>query len=379
MIAMSYVMQAIDLTNEMLNNVRTSNYADDPTYATSQIAATAAVDGAVDTLVVPLEYKFFFVPATDEATYTFQMSAAGTFYVDWGDGNVLRIDKSDTTSVPYSHEYKDGKPASAHEIALAGYPTKYAGTMTAVISFYDGNSAAKNTYQIKSMRGCLGCLFHNVPSGGCPHFYYTFANNAALTGSIPENLLGELNCPPGRRMFSSMFAGCTGLTGSIPENLFAGIKGAPEFSVFNSTFKNCSNLTGSIPEKLFAGVKGPPDSQSFASTFNGCSGLTGEIPEKLFAGVVGDPATIMFASTFSGCKNLSGDIPTGLFAGINPVGDYLSNMFSSTFDGCSGLTGESPKIDGKYLYEIWKPSSAQHTYKDVTLLDDYADIPAEWK
>ena len=35
--------------------------------------------------------------------FTFKPSAAGTFYIDWGDGNIQTITKNDTTNTTYSH------------------------------------------------------------------------------------------------------------------------------------------------------------------------------------------------------------------------------------------------------------------------------------
>ena len=45
--------------------------------------------------------------------------------------------------------------------------------------------------------------------------------------------------------------------------------------MFNGVFYNCSGLTGSIPENLFGNISGKMYSNMFDSTFEGCSGLTG--------------------------------------------------------------------------------------------------------
>ena len=341
------------------------------------------------------EPVFFFTPTTDNKEYTFRISATGTFYVYWGDGTVETIKKTDTASTNYKHKYTDGKKANEHEIGLAGKATEYStGETTAAISFYN--------YSIKSMRGCLGCIFSTITDESVavdarqPRFFRTFGG-AALTGeipetlfsgvagvpvekmfnetfwgcrnltSIPENLFGEFD-GAAKEMFDSTFAGCTGLT-SIPENLFAGIKGEPAQKMFYETFLNCTSLTSipenlfgefdgaalmmfgytfsgctgltNIPENLFAGIKGAPAENMFNSTFSGCSNLSGEIPENLFAGIKGAPARGMFVSTFANCSNLTGEIPGNLFAGIKgaPAGD----MFGGTFSGCSNLSGEIPE------------------------------------
>ena len=38
-------------------------------------------------------------------TFSFNMSAKGTFYVDWGDGNVQTISRANTMDATYSHSY----------------------------------------------------------------------------------------------------------------------------------------------------------------------------------------------------------------------------------------------------------------------------------
>lgn len=118
--------------------------------------------------------------------------------------------------------------------------------------------------------------------------------------------------------------------------------------------------------------------QSFAHMFSGNSELGGEIPPNLFAGIHGALLNYMFECTFEGCSGPTGSIPENLFAGIDSTADAVDRMFDNTFGGCTGLTGYSPKIDGKYLYEIW-PSYKSRAYRQCTGLADYADMPAEWR
>ena len=256
------------------------------------------------------------------SSFEFDISAAGSFSINWGDGTFDNINKTDTTKTTYSHTYDS---AGEYTIGIGGKATVYnTSTSTAAISFRDN----KNTAGIS---GSLGAIFGTLPSGTQPRFYQTFYNNSNLTGEIPADLFAGISGAPASYMFSRTFSGCSGLTGSIPENLFAGISGAPAQNMFASTFYGCSNLSGNIPENLFAGISGAPASYMFDSTFYGCSKLSGSIPENLFAGISGTPAIYMFSYTFSGCSGLTGTIPENLFAGISGTPAIRMSIFQKTY------------------------------------------------
>ncbi len=288
----------------------------------------------------------FTITTTEMAAGTvfkFYMSAAGEFTVDWGDGNVETITRTNTTDAEYTHTYTN---AGTYTIGFSGQATGYASSVSGYYSVgipYHGAAISFfNNKNVAGISGSLGAIFGTLSSGTNiqPRFYYTFFGNTNLTGSIPHDLFAGISGSPASYMFGRTFNGCSGLSGEIPHDLFAGISGAPADRMFDSTFYGCRGLTGSIPHDLFAGISGSPASFMFYSTFYGCRGLTGEIPHDLFAGISGSPASAMFYSTFSGCSNLTGSIPHDLFAGIS--GSPASAMFSNTFWGCSGLSGEIP-------------------------------------
>ncbi len=322
---MKYLLTMIDRANARLNGFETTTYGDNATYATLAAADTIATDAAVQGLIAEMEYPFSFASNSSSTTFSFQISAAGTFYVDWGDGTVERYEKNNTSLQTISHTYSDA--VSNYKIRLGGQATRY-NYYSGAISFMDGGCT------LKSIEGSLGEIF---PYGNNLNFYRAFESCKGLT-DIPENLFAGIQGAPAQNMFSSTFARCSGLT-SIPENLFAGIQGAPAYAMFMNTFSGCSGLTGSIPENLFAGIKGAPAHAMFMGTFYGCSGLT-SIPENLFAGIQGAPAQSVFSDTFSNCSGLT-SIPENLFAGIQ--GAPAIGMFSNTFKGCSGLTGSIPE------------------------------------
>ena len=326
-------------------------------------------------------YDFYLITTSDTDIFAMQISAAGEFYIDWGDGKSEWITKSDTTNMTFGHKYAS---KGVYNIRLGGQATAYnTSTNTAAISFNVGPSsgASKSVIETKiaSIDGSLGAIFGTLSSdtNNQPRFYQTFYKATNMTGAIPENLFAGISGAPASSMFRNTFYGCSGLT-SIPSELFAGISGAPASYMFYGTFSGCSGLT-SIPAGLFAGISDAPAYGMFSGTFSGCSGLTGAIPDGLFAGISGAPAQYMFYSTFDGCSGLT-SIPENLFGNIS--GTAQSNMFYRTFNNCTSLTGPSARINGQYLYEIWPDATTSQVndmYYNASKLSDYSNIPSNWK
>ena len=378
---MKYLLTAVDVANEILNGEKTTDYGNGE-FATLHAADTVATNQAVETLVQKVEkYKFTLTTTPDTSSFSFSISAAGEFIVNWGDGKTETITKPDTTNTTYSHTYSTSK---SYTIKLTGQATAYnTSTSTAAISFYVGsNTSAKetNVKKIAAIDGSLGAIFGTLSSdtNNQPRFYHTFYNATNMTGSIPSNLFTGISGAPAGRMFDSTFYGCSGLTGAIPDGLFAGISGAPAIAMFSGTFYDCSGLTGAIPAGLFGNLYGAPAMGMFDSTFSGCSGLT-SIPDGLFGNLTGAPASRMFWGTFYGCSKLT-SIPENLFGNIS--GTAQSYMFNRTFYNCTSLTGPSARINGQYLYEIWPnaPTMLDYgPYYGCTGLSDYSTMPAVWR
>jgi hypothetical protein len=390
---MEYLLATVDIVNERLNG-RPIKKTEWKKYATGQVVDTIATDFAVSKLI-GLEWPFE-ITTVETSGFSFSIQPAGIFYVDWGDGTVQKIERTNTTAKTYSHKYN---VAGVYKIRLRGEATKYAGYNPKTISFTDCGKLA-------GIEGSLGRIFSKLSNGSRPKFINTFSgcknlksipedlfagvsgvpsmnmfngtfrNCTGLT-SIPEKLFAGISGAPAERVFAETFYGCTGLT-SIPENLFAEISGAPAPDMFDNTFWGCSSLA-LIPKKLFAGISGSPAKSMFSGTFKNCTGLT-SIPENLFAGISGAPATSMFSDTFSGCSSLT-SIPENLFGDIS--GPAASFMFDYMFFDCINLTGPSARINGKYLYEIWPDALAStsrgYIYSNCTGLTDYANIPSTWK
>ena len=305
------------------------------------------------------ESKFQITTTSTTNSFDFTMSAAGTFYIDWGDGTVDEIVRANTVYAPYSHTYMK---AGTYNIGFSGTATGYstgAENTDAAISF-------SNNKNVAGISGSLGEIFSTIKHFDClngicnmtkiisieqPMFRGVFRYCTNLGGTIPENLFSGIEGQPIKYIFAAVFYGCENIGGTIPENLFKNIKGYPAYGMFDSVFAFCKNLTGQVPEKLFAGISGAPARDMFAWTFNGCTGLSGSIPANLFSGISGVPAEGMYAGTFYKCSGLSGTIPDGLFGNLYGAPDV--NMFAWTFDGATQMTGHTARTaTGVCLYDI---------------------------
>ena len=233
---------------------------------------------------------------TADTTFAFYMSAMGTFYVDWGDGTVDNITRTDTTETLYDHTYTTG---GVKTIRFGGLATEYSSANIAAIWFSNGSATPT---LIATLTGSLG------------HIFPTLENR-------------KTKQPQFRQTFDS----CTNLS-SIPAELFDGVTGNTH-EMFSYTFGRCIKLT-QIPYGLFSGIYGS-NVAMFYGTF--ISSGVRLLPDDLFAGVYGK-AYSMFFRTFSGCSNLSGYISPSTFAGLNNSGLYTTDMMHAVFAGTNLAT-----------------------------------------
>ena len=291
-----------------------------------------------------------------DTTFSFYMSAKGTFYVDWGDGNTQTITRTNTTETKYSHSFS---AAGIYTIQFGGAATGYTTTASqnnsatlnlgiAAIRFYTGTTTSPHNIgtpgtelYIAGVSGSIGRVFPTIGSGSGlanqPRFNHLFFGARNIDCEIPANLFSGISGSGASEMFRNTFA-YSGFRGSIPENLFPVTTSAHR--LFGWTFFSCTKLTGSIPENLFNRAKGTLQKDMFMATFQGCTGLTGTIPAKLFSGITGGTADYAFYNVFLGCTGLTGQIPAGLFSKVR--GSGALGMFGRVFRNCSGLTGWVP-------------------------------------
>ena len=374
---MEYLLTVVDIANEYLNGEKTTSYGTGE-YATKLAADTIATNKAIDTLV---RGPFTMTTTPNTTSYSMTIGAAGTFVIDWGDGEIETIRNKPLGNVVYSHTYD---APGEYDITLGGRATDYAmfdpdASEFPTVSFlWADMTTSEPPTNLAKISGRLGRVFPTLENGKNPNFYgafsfapiteipaelfdgvhgapveWMFAATFAGTQiiSIPANLFGELNGDGALNMFQSTFSHCdqlqtiegplfsgtitpaeymfdetfsnSGLT-SIPANLFGELNGNGAPNMFLSTFSQCDQLQ-TVEGPLFSGTITPAE-RMFDQTFF-YSSLT-SIPADLFAGVQGAPADSMFASTFNNTNITS--IPGNLFAGIS--GAPAEYMFSSTFE-----------------------------------------------
>ncbi|MBD5401047.1 hypothetical protein HDR61_04895, partial [bacterium] len=284
---MKYLLTAIDRTNKILNGDAITDYGNGE-YATQYAADTVAAIDAVDRLV-KIEPKFFVTTTADTTEFKFYMSAAGTFQVDWGDGNVEIIKRTATDYDVYSHIYD---APGEYKIGFGGRAMSYSTSYGIPAVSFDGNA---NVFVIS---GSLGAIFSTIVHDD---------------GSVEQPT------------FDGTFKYCENLVGPIPPNLFTGIHGQPKERMFMFTFLRCYKLSGELPGTLFAGIEGTPVPDLFRQTFLDDGELSGRLPAGMLGKLSGAPAERMLMGTFGSCAKLKGCIPNDWFSGIDMTLDEINS------------------------------------------------------
>ena len=268
---------------------------------------------------------FSITTTSSTSSFSFKMSAKGTFWVNWGDGTSQVITRTNTTPTEYSHTYAS---TGSYTIKFSGVATEYnADPDVAAITFYKESGGTQN--KIASVSGSLGDLFEQFSDepGDYPSFYQTFRGATSLGPTIPFKLFDGIS--GGEDMFKETFYDCVSLT-SVPAGLFMLISdGAP--GMFDSTFSGATGLA-TLPNGLFASIETPAEDM-FRETFSTTN--LSSVPADLFGGLTSGAAG-MFEATFFDATNLT-SVPAGLFSNITSTAND-EFMFAQTFQGCSKLT-----------------------------------------
>lgn len=233
----------------------------------------------------------FTITTTDTASrFSFDLSAAGTYWIDWGDGtDTEKIEKQDTETVRFAHDFiTDG----AHTIGIYGDATEYSNS-SSVINFATestgpnapGKPSRKGNESLTKLGGSLGAIFSGADN------FSNFCQNCVLLTEISATLFDGVSDDA---LFASAFSGCRNLQ-SIPYGLFAGITNAKS-NQFSSTFQDCTSLT-SIPENLFANITGI-DGEMFSDTFYNCTNLSGYIPVNMFQTLIDNGTGTQYAQEY---------------------------------------------------------------------------------
>ena len=261
-----------------------------------------------------IEYKFTVTTTNSSGTFNFNISARGTFYVDWGDGYGRRMVRSDTTDTRYSHNYTG---SSVRTIKFAGLATGYDTVVNTAVA------------AIKFSTGTLN-------SDWSTYTYGTETKIASISGSLGSMFPTINNVQP---LFQETFLGARNLQ-VVPADLFSGVSGAVRSSMFDRTFAY-SGLT-SIPETLFNGMTGGAG-YAFQATFRNMTGLI-TLPQHVFDGLTGGGEK-MFGGTFKNCTNLTGYVPPTLFETVTVnATNLMQNVFENT-----GLLTACPPCHVQYI------------------------------
>ena len=255
---MKYLLTAIDVANEMLNGGKWTNYGNGE-YATNQVADTVAVDTAVMNLiqrnasqpdepnedvwddgVTSADFPFAMELVDGTTEFTFLLTAAGQFVIDWGDGYTETISKSDISEKEIIHRYD---APGAYVVKIGGRATQYDKNVFAS-AWVPAISAIWVTdyWSLAKLYGRLGRVFGTLEDGTQPSFAGAFMYCDALT-TIPETLFDGITGDIDEYMFYSMFEGTERLS-EIPNGLFDGLTGELKTGAFNYMFADCYRLSG---------------------------------------------------------------------------------------------------------------------------------------
>jgi len=364
------------------------------------------------------------------STFAFYISASGDFSIDWGDGNVDTITKTNTTNTLYSHTYDF---QGNYYVTITGTATGY-NTVNGCIAFsHNTNPVIKSAWgslgtifpmiddvypenMFNSLfKGCTGLsyvdkyLFANIsttsnsmfqsvfqgcsalksldenifsPVVGLPKdhlFYLAFA--ASGLESVSGNLFKSISGQPENYAFANAFLTCGSLK-SIPADLFSTIVGVPKMNLFQSTFSSCGSLEA-VPAGLFSGINGLLQSSTFYQTFSNCKAIK-SVPAGVFGAFTGNPATSCLNGIFYNCLALE-TVDSGMW-NLDGMNNYnAATMLDNLFKGCVKLTSSSPTLSSSSTTKLWEkftaytPNSGNKPFTNCTLMSDYASVPSTWR
>ncbi len=377
--------------------------------SSKETTVTLSTTSGTDPLTVTLTVKQFDDPMileytipADNTTIAIPPCGDVNLYVDWGDGSADAFQGNipQYGSNQMEHTYEK---AGAYNVKIYGNtPMFQCGNSTTMFNsrqFITAIVAWGNLGITDFTYGFTGTSVKTIPEGyekafaGVAKFSYLFMNNTELE-SIPADLFKGA---PGATDISAAFFNCISVT-EIPAGLLDHFTGPVDLS---STFRGMG-IT-SIPAGLLDSQK---DITSIVVCFSECPYLR-EIPEDLFKNctklkdVMGVfesctsletvPAGIFAYNTeltnvarvFQDCTSLK-SVPSGLWENATKI----TNL-NFTFNNCTALTGSSPyAMVGTDKVRLWErgsysqftaPASFLQCFGGCTGLDDYAEIPSNWK
>lgn len=213
------------------------------------------------------ESEAFIINLENADEFSFGLSPAGTFEIDWGDGKTPeRISRTTSGLITLR---RTGLTSKKVQIRIRGQATAYAANTPAIIFT---NSINKD--KIVSVSGSLASIFPILSSGTSPVYRDTFKGCTGLT-EVPSGLFGKFKTLSSQT-FNQTFAGCTSLT-TIQDDIWdlSEVSASTSVSTFYSMFQNCPNITSETPTigpnygmKLWNLFTSSGSPQTFASSVN---------------------------------------------------------------------------------------------------------------
>lgn len=117
------------------------------------------------------------------------------------------------------------------------------------------------------------------------------------------------------------------------------------------------------------GIEWVPDTVSVYNIFSQLDPII-TVSDRLLAPIAGTLITV--ANLFDRSNIVT--VPDNLFRGCDNLVD-----FSNCFYGCNDMRGRTPKVDGLELWERFPDANGQFCFYECTGLDNYDEIPEEWK
>lgn len=262
--------------------------------------------------------------SNNENNFLFRIGAAGTFFVDCGEGatalngQVVTNNVGTKTDLFENDQQKKGRFWEVNQTVPANQ--MYGNGILYVCTYQNGVASGKARIRL---------------AGVVDAYHKLINNNDYVTNTTPVFAVGSNDNDSATKLR------LTSISGSLGQ-IFPALSSAnTDKPNFYRAFYGCSNLT-SIPSELFQGVSGenlnsitPKQTGMFQGTFQNCTGLTGNIPTDLFSEIDGSVQNAM-TDIFSGDGNLAttcaeGDvIDTNSDGTVYPWKDYTSQWTTTS-------------------------------------------------
>ena len=311
--------------------------------------------GAVSRVSVsPTAFVTTWVTTSPGQSITLPLRSGRTynFTVDWGDGSGIGTVASFDAA------------AATHEYAAAGtYTVKIEGVLSA---WYFNNAGSKNNFRTVAQWGSVGANISGLENG-----FYGASDSTSFASPVPPTWAAVTS-------LADTWRGCSGLTAAPDVSALtnvtslvrvwfgcSGLTSAPDVSALTKatslleTWFGCSGLTSAPDVSALTNVT------SLVRVWRGCSGLTYAPDVSALTNVTS------LSGAWYGCYGLT-NVPA------LPASSTALTTTTSAFQGSgAGMKGTVVELWNTNLFP--NITSFANTFTGCTGLDNYDDIPNNWK